>query len=285
MAVSWLAHISSPSSPLHLDVHHQAQLLLADLQTSAFSSANPIPRIFFETLNDHMPVSSELLDGLSLLAALDGVSQHVFLRFEPIALDLLARWLEPEAVTEEQWVSRLSSAASLAALRPDLWPVIDAMIASSPFSSSPLSLIQPDQLLEAPRARLHRLLIAYWRLLAADDRIALRYNWPAIYLHRLRKAHPDLGVRLLAIHCLAKQKKWSEEKRRKALRTAVGAESVDVRVEFSFDVSSSSSAGFKTSARIVDGWLLPLLEAKRIEECELRMMPHIGSDVYVVRRD
>lgn len=256
----------SPPSPLHLDVQHQAKLLLTDLHTPAHSSATITPNIIFETANSDQPVSSELLDALSLLAALDGVSQHVFIRFEPIALDLLARWLDPQIITEEQWELRLSSVAALASLRPDLWAVINAIITSSPFNKFPLALLHPDQILETLPTRLHRLLLAYWRLLAADDRIAARNDWPSIPLHRLRKAHPDLGVRLLAIHCLAKQKKWSEEKRRKALRTAVGTESVDVIVEFGFELASSSSGGFEVRARTVDGWLLPLLEAKRIEE-------------------
>jgi hypothetical protein len=42
-------------------------------------------------------------------------------RFAPLALDILARWLD-DAPAAAVWEARLAVLASLAEPRPDLWP-------------------------------------------------------------------------------------------------------------------------------------------------------------------
>jgi hypothetical protein len=42
-------------------------------------------------------------------------------RFAPLALDIVARWLD-DTPTTETWEARLAVLAALAETRPDIWP-------------------------------------------------------------------------------------------------------------------------------------------------------------------
>lgn len=120
---------TSPSPP-PIDLAECSRSLLSDLgytdlsQASIQSSSPSIPNIIFQYafVSDLQVPSSDLLDALSLLVAIDGVSQHVLRRFRIVALDLLARWLEPsQNFSMEDWASRLCIVAGLGAAHPELW--------------------------------------------------------------------------------------------------------------------------------------------------------------------
>jgi midasin len=121
---------SSPqveSHPLALDLNKRCSLLLQDLGVA--SSSKPrlpidVAQVIFDyTFNPDEGLSaSALLESLSDLMAVDGISNNVISAFGPILPDLLARWLEnTDRLSAEDWESRSATAASLAALRPDLW--------------------------------------------------------------------------------------------------------------------------------------------------------------------
>ncbi|WVQ69350.1 uncharacterized protein L199_007567 [Kwoniella botswanensis] len=262
---------SSPAhiSPLHLDLRRQTTLLLDDLGYSPSSPAPvSVPRIVFDyAFNASSSCSTtELLDALSLICAFEGVSAFVISRFQPVLIDLLARWLEDSAFSDiELLEKRLTTLTSLADVYPELWSLIHTFIVQSPFRTSPISTIPLAEIQTAPVERLHSLLLSQLRLITADPRIATRDDWPLSTLHTLRMEHPDRGVRLLAIQILAKQRGWSEEKRMKMEKEWVGeVDKVDANIAYGSEIVKLPGGGYQVRKIVVDGWMLPIKEAQRI---------------------
>lgn len=136
-------------------------------------------------------------------------------------------------------------------IRDPAYPsVIVAFINASPFLPSPLSTLGND----ASAHRVQSLLLAYWRLLVADPGLPQRNNWPTAPLHVLR-SHPDAGVRLLAVNVLAKQRGWSEVRRREMEQTSGLKIGLDAPIVFGHTAEGPI---------IVDGWMLPVLEERRV---------------------
>jgi midasin len=108
-------------------IREAATLLLADLGCTSSTSSSPvrIPRIIFDladsTISLTETVHSELLEALTTL--LDaGLEELLALRFRPLILDLLARWLElPGDLPVDLWEKRLAVIAALAGALPELW--------------------------------------------------------------------------------------------------------------------------------------------------------------------
>ncbi|WWC68040.1 uncharacterized protein I206_101959 [Kwoniella pini CBS 10737] len=265
--------LPSYNSPLSLDIRHQLTLLLGDLGcTPTTPSPVTIPRIIFEytsNIDSSSPVS-ELLDALSFILAFEGLSEFVISRFQPILIDLLARWVQDPAPTDFSLLERrLSVLTSVADVYPDLWTVISTFILKSPFASSPISALADGDILQTPIERLHALLLSQLRLLSADPDIARRSNWPLEPLHLLRTEHVDRGVRLLAIQVIAKQRSWSEEKRISMEREWVGeVDKVDANIAYNVEVIRLPEGGFDLKKVIADGWMLPILEHQRIRRAQ-----------------
>jgi hypothetical protein len=113
--------------PLALDLNKRCSLLLQDLGVA--SSSKPrlpinVAQVIFDYAfnpNDKLSAAT-LLESLSGLLAVDGISNTVITAFGPNLPDLLARWLEnPGSLSAEDWEAKLVAVAGLAALRPDLW--------------------------------------------------------------------------------------------------------------------------------------------------------------------
>ena len=120
---------SSPrvdTHPLVLDLNKRCSLLLQDLGVA--SSSKPrlpidVAQVIFDyAFNpDEKLSATALLESLSSLMGVDGISNSVISAFGPILPDLLARWLEnADGSSAEDWEARLATVAGLAALRPDL---------------------------------------------------------------------------------------------------------------------------------------------------------------------
>ena len=156
---------------------------------------------------------------------------------------------------------------------------IATFITNSPFKTSPLSTVPIDQLPSLDANRLHTLLLAYLRLLTADPHIATRNNWPLEPLHILRTNHCDNGVRLLAVQVLSRQRGWSEVRRIEMESKCVGkVDEVDAQICYGEELVVKQSGGCQVNAKMADGWLLPLLEAQRIEKC--KSIGYIGSAAF-----
>ena len=115
------------SHPLALDLNKRCSLLLQDLGVA--SSSKPrlpvdVAQVVFDyafNTDDELSIAA-LLESLSGLMAVDGLSSIIIAAFGPILPDLLARWLEnTDSSSAADWEARLVTVAGLAALRPDLW--------------------------------------------------------------------------------------------------------------------------------------------------------------------
>ncbi|WVR04698.1 hypothetical protein IAU60_001709 [Kwoniella sp. DSM 27419] len=266
----------SPPSPLHLDLKEQSRLLLADMGCSTLETAPvSVPRIIFDHAAGSGASPSELLGALSLMAAYEGSSQHVLSRFRPILIDILARWLEDSQSSDlASMERRLAVLASLSNVEPRLWSLISAFIETSPFKTSPLSVIPDAELTSIPAERLHSLLLAYLRLITADPRIATRNAWSITPLHVLRTEHADKGVRLLAIRILSLQRGWNEQKRHSMELEWVGpVDKVDVQILYGWETVTQADGRAGVRPVLVDGWVLPLIEDKRIRNSRTTLEP------------
>ncbi|GMK55960.1 hypothetical protein CspeluHIS016_0210160 [Cutaneotrichosporon spelunceum] len=125
-----------------------------------------------------------------------------------------------------------------------------AVIAAVPGAAEPVFK------LNAETDRAQRLLLAYWRLLSADPGVAKRLDWPTAPLHAMR-SHQDAGVRLLAVSVLSKIRGWSEG-RREQMEACVGG---DAPILFGYALQAGQAV-----PTLVDGWMLPVLEARRVRE-------------------
>lgn len=123
--------------PLALDLNKRCSLLLQDLGVA--SSSKPrlpidVAQVIFDYAfdpNDKLSTAA-LLESLSSLLAVDGISNTVISAFGPILPDLLARWFErADSLSAEDWEARLVAVAGLAALRPDLWTYVPWFYPSS----------------------------------------------------------------------------------------------------------------------------------------------------------
>jgi midasin len=147
-----------------------------------------------------------------------------------------------------------------------IYSVIYTFITVSPFRHSPLSLLTGQSNLSTER--IHSILLAYLRLLTADPNIATRLEWSATPLLQLR-AHADTGVKLLCILVIAKQQGLSEEKRMVLEREWIGdVKGTDARVFYGKEITLVDG-GCEFRDKWIDGWLLPVFEARRETECKL----------------
>lgn len=120
-------------------------------------------------------------------------------------------------------------------------------------ANGPLAFITGENASQIPIKTLHILLLAYLRLLEACDRLFEKFYWPVAHLQSLcEPPHPDAGVRLLAIRCFAHHVGMNEPARVSWEEKVVGTpENTDPLIDTGF-------------GDMVDGWVLPILEHKRI---------------------
>jgi hypothetical protein len=121
-------------NPLAIDIQLRCSMFLQDL--GATPTTNPrlpvdIAQIIFDYAfsigSGHSPAT--LLESLSGLLAIDGLTRNVVHAFGPILSDLLARWMDDTgSTTSGLWEARLSTVAYLAALRPDLWTYVACFV-------------------------------------------------------------------------------------------------------------------------------------------------------------
>lgn len=112
-------------------------------------------------------------------------------------------------------------------------------------------------------SRLHRVLLAYYRLLQTNRELPCHRHWSLEPLSLLiSPSHPDPGARYLAVRCYAIQSGMGEADREKLEREIVGSEElVDCPVLYEELLDGTT--------RNMDGWTLPIMEAKRIGEARI----------------
>lgn len=109
-------------------------------------------------------------------------------------------------------------------------------------------------------SRLHCILLAYYRILQANRPLPYSLYWPLTPLAKLfHTPHPDMGVCLLAIRCYALQSGMGDAERENLEKQVLGEIcGVDCQIGCGQDIDGTTKE--------FDGWLLPVLEVKRITD-------------------
>ncbi|KAI0631943.1 midasin [Trametes polyzona] len=229
--------------PLSLNLKRQTQKLLDRLPTGSS---------YFNALKN--AASRTVL--LNLLSELMLLSQQyttlVATLFRPLLLDLCARWLH----NTTKALQKFEALSLLVEIHVELYPVLSALLQQPDLKHGPLNNANsPFEGVDA--TLLHRVLLAYYRLLQANRTLPRLLGWSLTPLSQLMSLHPDCGVRLLAIRCYSLHAGMLEAERVKLEQKYIGdVREVDCPVTYSMSEDGSQ--------RMVDGWVLPALEAERI---------------------
>ncbi|KAF8967136.1 hypothetical protein BDZ97DRAFT_1903538 [Flammula alnicola] len=216
----------------------------------------------YDALNN-ASTTRQLLATLSSLLAAPAFTQLVATLFRPILIDLCARWLESENDVEEHLVAL----CHLLEVHEELFPVLNQLLLKY-YENGPLSfVIGTLSPISIDVKRLQRLLLAYYRILQANRALPRHLLWSLEPLSKLIwTPHLDNGVRLLAIRCYSLQSGMGEEERCKIEREVLGEPcGVDCQLNY--------GQGVDGTEKDVDGWIMPVVELKRVQEERDRIVP------------
>ena len=115
-----------------------------------------------------------------------------------------------------------------------------------------------EDIASIPGSYLHRILLAYYRILRASEELPHHLQWSLEPLSKLIwTRHPDNGVRLLALRCYALHSGMMEGERVKLEKELIGDPAeVDCPIQYGMEIDGKQ--------KVMDGWLLPLEDAERI---------------------
>ncbi|KIP09693.1 hypothetical protein PHLGIDRAFT_86293 [Phlebiopsis gigantea 11061_1 CR5-6] len=231
--------------PLTINLAHQTQIFLETVPQDS-----PVRNVLLSA-----PTRLELLRQLSRTLVLPAHTLAIASAFRPILLDLCARLLEDEA----DEVDKLEALCLLLELHPELFPILSTFFRRPSLSRGPLAFVEDVRLFhEADPRTLHRILLAYYRILQANRQLPRALGWPLNPLSRIIwSSYPDTGVVLLAIRCYALQARMMEAERIKVEQKAVGdMANVECRIHYGCFPNGAS--------REIDGWILPEIEKERL---------------------
>ncbi|KAK0464246.1 midasin nuclear AAA ATPase [Desarmillaria tabescens] len=223
-------------SPLFLNFHRQNQLFLEKVRTNSAYPALITTQLSLATL-------SQLLAVPSLTLTVADV-------YRPVLFDLCARWIEQPDCTEDQLVA----ICLLIEVHEELYPILHQLLLKPAFIQGPLTSQHLD------KHRLHCLLLAYYRILQATRQLPDQLLWSLSHLSAIIWTPTfDSGSRLLAIRCYALQSGMCEAEREKLQQEILGdACGLDCPLEYGQNIDGSIVE--------VDGWIMPVLEVKRIRD-------------------
>lgn len=145
--------------------------------------------------------------------------------------------------------------------------VLSAFLRLTVFKDGPLAFVDTaDAVPPLDPRRLHRILLAYYRILKANRDLPSLLSWPTVPLALLMwTPHPDPGVRFLAIRCYALQTGMGEAERNKAEKEILGEMSeVDCPIHYGENPDGTPV--------LLDGWLLPHVEAERLANARQQLL-------------
>ncbi|KAF9046525.1 hypothetical protein BJ165DRAFT_1527609 [Panaeolus papilionaceus] len=233
-------------NPLAINLRRQTRLLRNSIPANSQYSA----------ALEHATTTRQLLATLSSLLAVPAYTQIVAKLYQPILLDLCARWLEDTENIEQ----RLIALSYLLEVHEELFSILQSFLTKF-FPHGPLALVlhvaSPASL---DTQRLHRLLLAYYRILQVNRELPEHNYWSLEPLSRLIWASEvDNAIRLLAIRCYAMQSGMGENERNLMEGEVLGNPcGVDCDTEYGSNMDGSP--------KFADGWILPVIELRRVEE-------------------
>ena len=248
--------------PLKINLGRQTRSLLEKLGTDS--------RFAFHIQT--ATTTRELLDALSQLLATPAFTLPVSHEFKPVLFDLCARWLLIDNRTDEI----LIALCFLLEPHPELFPcassihgalyccshihrILGTFLNKTYGHSGPLKHVEvPTSSMD--QSRLHFLLLSYYRILQANRTLPKHFSWPISTLAKIFTT-PDIdtGARFLAIRCYFLQSGMGEAERIKLEQHYVGdVGTVDCPISYSVNTDGS--------IYVLDGWVLPAVEATRIAD-------------------
>uniref|UniRef100_D8PXL7 Midasin n=1 Tax=Schizophyllum commune (strain H4-8 / FGSC 9210) TaxID=578458 RepID=D8PXL7_SCHCM len=234
--------------PLAFNVRRQTQVLLEALpEDTTFATE-------IHSARSH----TELFDALSRWLAAPSLTWRIATTFRPILVDLCARWLQGTQPTEEQLVAL----CFLVEIHEELFPVLYRVLSTKRFEHGPLSDISSS----TERSRVHRLLLAYYRIMQINRELPGLQRWSLSHLSKLMwSENLDGGARLLAIRCYALQSGMGEAERERIEKQIFGeVGGPDCPLEYGVDEQGNTI--------ITDGWLMPLRELQRVQNARNDMV-------------
>ncbi|KZV73642.1 hypothetical protein PENSPDRAFT_268056 [Peniophora sp. CONT] len=192
------------------------------------------------------------LSGALLEPSLTTTIAHAF---RPILIDLCSRWLDNRDLVEEKF----EALCLLVQMHEELFPILSSFLRDNITEEGPLAFVlSAPSALDVDTKRLHRMLLAYYRILEANGELPLLYAWPLEPLSALAWApHPDPAVRFMAVRCYALQSGMGEGERERMEMEVVG------RID---EVDCPLYAGLEASEKeiIIDAWVVAATEARRV---------------------
>ncbi|KAH8108664.1 P-loop containing nucleoside triphosphate hydrolase protein [Phellopilus nigrolimitatus] len=241
------------TDPLTLDARKHMQYLL-----ELIPQDSPFVDVFLKVHS-----GNTLLSTLSCYMLQPSLTLAIAWSFRPLLMDLCARWLEDDG----ELYAKLEGLAMLIEVHEELYPILSLFLRQKHFEDGPLSHVLNNYPIEQLDERLlHRILLAYYRILSATPSLPKSLNWDLSFLLKLCTIpHPDRGVCWLAIRCYALQSEMNERNRENAERSLLGEIGIeDCLIHYGEDISGS--------VKDVDGWMLPMLEVKRIQDYRIRIL-------------
>ncbi|KAG1882661.1 hypothetical protein F4604DRAFT_1986326 [Suillus subluteus] len=209
------------------------------------------------------------LSTLSRLLAVPALTLTIADLFRPLLIDLCARWLHDDDDIEDRFIAF----CLLIEIHEELYPCLYAFLQKPCLSKGPIAFIAAaPSVAEIETTRLHRILLAYYRLLRANRLLPKHLLWDGSLLSKLLfPPHPDTGIRLLAARCYASHVSMAEIERERLITHVLG--------EFC-GVDCPINYGQTIDGTVVetDGWLVPTLEIKRIHNARDAILE--SSDFY-----
>lgn len=141
----------------------------------------------------------------------------------------------------------------------DLFSVLHLVLIKH-FEGGPLGFLSSLPSLESVNiVRFHQLLLAYYRILQINRELPQHFLWPLAPLARLIESGLDHGIHFLAIRCYSLQSGMGEAERIKVERSIIGE-------PFMNDFSIIIEQDLDGMTKKVDGWMLPVIELRRVRE-------------------
>ncbi|KAH7340561.1 hypothetical protein B0J17DRAFT_704975 [Rhizoctonia solani] len=260
--------------PLKFDLLGQSQVLLHKIKLC--TQAIPAKACLEAALNEPSKLNvPEVLCAISQLMSEPAFTVLVSDTFRPLLMDLCARWLDNNSIDE---VDRLVALCLLVEPYEEIFPILAAYLSRASLSRGPLGFISEPNLVvsDLPVLHLQRILIAYYRLLAADPGTPTRLGWSATLLQALFRPvpgisspHPDHAVRWLALRCFGIQTGLTEITRAKLETEFLSVDRVDLmelHTGYELKLELADNASILVPKEItMDARVFPVAEIKRIQ--------------------
>jgi midasin len=229
------------------------------------------------------PSTFQLLSALSLALANPCLTTTVAKLFRPLLIDLCSRWIGDSKNSERHLVAL----SYLVEVHEELFPYVSCRISMGQpsddvssilhrillehFDEGPLAFLSSVTSLESVNiVRFHQLLLAYYRILQINRELPRYLLWSLAPLSRLIESDLDRGVHFLAIRCYSLQSGMAEAERIKLERRKIGE-------PFEDDLTIIFGQNLDGTNKDVDGWMLPVIELRRIQEEREEMVTRVDN--------